>query len=308
MSAVLRPTQAPTRLCPLISKNGIFLSFAYMEKKGKNVIRRIFLWFRKKSGNDLENSLGYEFKKPELLAHALVHRSWLSGKEMPYWENNERLEFLGDSILNMLVTEYLYKTYPHLPEGDLAKMKSVVVSGQALTKIARSWNLGEYLRVGKGEARNGGRNRDSLLEDAFEAILGAIYLDSDIKQCRKFLERHIFPNIQEVVSEEDFINYKSALLEYMQARALPPPDYEIVSESGPEHCKEFEMTVMFQGEEYGRGKGPSKKKAEQDAARKALERLKAEESAKTNPALVIEKPEKITKKMIAKKEKEMSKK
>ncbi len=279
-----------------------------MEKKGKNVIRRIFLWFRKKSGNDLENSLGYEFRKPELLAHALVHRSWLSGKEMPYWENNERLEFLGDSILNMLVTEYLYKTYPHLPEGDLSKMKSIVVSGQALTKIARSWNLGEYLRVGKGEARNGGRNRDSLLEDAFEAILGAIYLDSDIRQCRKFLERHIFPNIQEVVSEEDFINYKSALLEYMQARGLTPPDYELISETGPEHCKEFEMSLVFRGEEYGRGKGSSKKKAEQEVARKALERLKTEEASKKNAIEAIEKPEKVTKKTIARKEREMSRK
>ena len=279
-----------------------------MEKKGKNVIRRIFLWFRKKSGNDLENSLGYEFRKPELLAHALVHRSWLSGKEMPYWENNERLEFLGDSILNMLVTEYLYKTYPHLPEGDLSKMKSIVVSGQALTKIARSWKLGEYLRVGKGEARNGGRNRDSLLEDAFEAILGAIYLDSDIRQCRKFLERHIFPNIQEVVSEEDFINYKSALLEYMQARGLTPPDYELISETGPEHCKEFEMSLVFRGEEYGRGKGSSKKKAEQEVARKALERLKTEEASRKNAIEAIEKPEKVTKKTIARKEREMSRK
>lgn len=278
-----------------IGMGNIFI-FSRMEKKDKNVIHRLFLWFRKKSGNDLENSLGYEFKKPELLAHALVHRSWLSGKDLPYWENNERLEFLGDSILNMLVTEYLYKTYPHLSEGELSKMKSVVVSGQALTKIARGWNLGAYLRVGKGEARNGGRNRDSLLEDAFEAILGAIYLDSDIRQCRKFLERHIFPNIQEVVSEEDFINYKSALLEYMQARSLAPPDYELVSESGPEHCKEFEMTVVFEGVEYGRGKGASKKKAEQEAARKALEKLKSGEPAAE------------TKKSVAGKEKEMAEK
>ncbi|PWL03598.1 ribonuclease III [Hallerella porci] len=273
------------------------------EKQGKNVIRRIFLWFRKKSGNDLEKSLGYEFKNPEYLAHALVHRSWLSGKEMPYWENNERLEFLGDSVLNMLVTEYLYKTYPHLPEGDLSKMKSVIVSGQALTKIARSWNLGSYLRVGKGEAKNGGRDRDSVLEDAFEAILGAIYLDSDIKQCRKFLEKHIFPNVQEVVSESDFINYKSALLEYMQARSLPAPDYEVVSESGPEHCKIFEMTVMYDGHEYGRGKGASKKKAEQEAAKEALAKFQAEEAAKTNEALLNTKPQKVTKRSIARTEK-----
>ena len=274
-----------------------------MEKKEKNVIRRLFLWFRKKSGNDLENSLGYEFKNPEYLAHALVHRSWLSGKEIPYWENNERLEFLGDSVLNMLVTEYLYKTYPHLPEGDLSKMKSVIVSGQALTKIARSWNLGAYLRVGKGEAKTGGRQRDSLLEDAFEAILGAMYLDSDIKQCRKFLEKHIFPNVQEVISEADFINYKSALLEYMQARSLPAPDYEVVSESGPEHCKIFEMTVMYDGHEYGRGKGASKKKAEQEAAKEALAKFQAEEAAKTNEALLNTKPQKVTKRSIARTEK-----
>lgn len=285
----------------------IVFIFALMEKKGKNVIKRLFLWFRKKSGNDLENSLGYEFKDPQYLAHALVHRSWLSGKEMPYWENNERLEFLGDSVLNMLVTEHLYKTYPHLSEGELSKMKSIVVSGQALTKIARSWNLGSYLRVGKGEAKNGSCDKDSLLEDAFEAILGAIYLDSDIQHCRKFLARHVFPNIQQVVSEADFVNYKSALLEYMQARALPQPDYELVSESGPEHCKNFEMIVLFDGKEYGRGHGASKKKAEQEAAKLALEKLKQEEASQTNAKLIVEKPKAVTKKSLAKAEKARAK-
>lgn len=277
-----------------------------MGKNLKNGLHRFFLWFRKKSGNDLEKSLGYEFKKPELLAHALVHRSWLSGKEMQYWENNERLEFLGDSVLNMLVTEFLYKTYPHLPEGDLSKMKSVVVSGQVLTKIARTWNLGAYLRVGKGEAKNGGRNRDSLLEDAFEAILGAIYLDGGIKHCRKFLERHIFPNVQTVVSESDFFNYKSALLEYMQARKMPPPEYCLISESGPEHSKTFEMTVVFNGKEYGRGKGVSKKKAEQEAAQIALANFKKEEA--DSGKIPSEVPKKVTKKSIARAAKEAAKK
>ncbi len=278
-----------------------------MAKDLKKGLHRLFLWFRKKSGNGLEESLGYEFKKPELLAHALVHRSWLSGKEMDYWQNNERLEFLGDSVLNMLVTEYLYKTYPHLPEGDLSKMKSVVVSGQVLSKIARSWNLGAYLRVGKGEAKNGGRNRDSILEDAFEAILGAIYLDGGIKRCRHFLERHIFPDVQKVVSETDFFNYKSALLEYMQARGLPPPDYELISESGPEHKKIFEMTVMFDGMEYGRGQGGSKKKAEQEAARIALEKFKMEEASKGSK-IPEAKPPRVTKKSIARAAKEKMKK
>jgi ribonuclease-3 len=242
--------------------------------KKKNVIRRLFkFWFRHKSGNGLETKLGYSFKDPSLLAHALVHRSWLAGKDMPYWENNERLEFLGDSILNMLVTEYLYKSCPQLPEGDLSKRKSAIVSGQALAKTAQEWNLGEYIRIGKGEVKAGGRSKESLLADAFEAIVGAVYLDSGLQACRALLNKSHFPHIDAIVCGTEFTNYKSLLLEYMQGKSLPPPEYVLAEESGPEHHKVFEMIVLLEGVPQGRGKGVSKKKAEQEAARVALEQL-----------------------------------
>lgn len=251
-----------------------------MEKKTagkkKNVIRRLLrFWFRHKSGNGLEAKLGYNFKDPSLLAHALVHRSWIAGKDMPYWENNERLEFLGDSILNMLVTEFLYKTFPHLPEGDLSKRKSAIVSGQALAKTAQEWNLGEYMRIGKGEVKAGGRSKESLLADAFEAVIGAVYLDSGLDACRTLLQKSHFPHIDAIIDGSEFRNYKSELLEYMQAKSLPPPDYVLAEESGPEHHKIFVMTVLLEGEEQGRGTGVSKKKAEQEAACVALDYLNA---------------------------------
>lgn len=249
-----------------------------MEKKvagkKKNVIRRLLkFWFRHKSGNGLEAKLGYNFKDPSLLAHALVHRSWIAGKDRPYWENNERLEFLGDSILNMLVTEYLYKSCPQLPEGDLSKQKSAIVSGQALAKTAQEWNLGEYMRIGKGEVKAGGRSKESLLADAFEAVVGAVYLDSGLQACRTLLSKSHFSHIDDIVGGTEFINYKSVLLEYMQGRSLLPPEYTLAEESGPEHHKIFEMIVLLEGVERGRGKGVSKKKAEQEAARVALEQL-----------------------------------
>ena len=148
-----------------------------MEKK--SVLKKILkFWFRRHGkGQGLEQKIGYVFREPSLLAHALIHRSWLSGKNLPYWENNERLEFLGDSVLNMLVTEYLYKTYPESSEGELSKRKSAIVSGHALAQTSLLWDLGSYIRIAKGEARMGGRLKESILSDAFEAVLGAVFLD-----------------------------------------------------------------------------------------------------------------------------------
>lgn len=234
------------------------------------------LWFRHKSGDGLEAKLGYHFKEPALLAHALVHRSWIAGKDLPYSENNERLEFLGDSILNMLVTEYLYKKYPDAPEGDMSKCKSAVVSGHALAQTSLLWNLGTYLRIGKGEARMGGRNKENILADAFEAIIGAVYLDSGLDSVRHILERFHFPRIETIVAGTDFVNYKSALLEVMQSKSSSLPEYRVVGESGPEHHKIFDVEVLLNGAVYGRGSGVSKKKAEQEAARAALDLLEKE--------------------------------
>ena len=237
------------------------------------------LWFRQKSGDGLEAKLGYRFRDPELLAHALVHRSFLTGTDLPYESNNERLEFLGDSVLNMLTTEYLYKMFPDDSEGDLSKRKSAIVSGHACAQSSKEWDLGEYVKIGKSEAKMGGRGKESILADAYEAILGAVYLDGGLEEVRAILNRFHFPRIKEIIVAEDFVNFKSALLEYAQGKLHTAPEYEIVGEDGPEHQKVFTAQVHLNGKVYGCGKGPNKKKAEQDAARVTLDMLKDEEPA-----------------------------
>jgi len=221
----------------------------------------------------LEQRLGYFFRNPELLAQAMVHRSWIVGRELEYWQTNERLEFLGDSVLNMLVTDWLYKHYPEAPEGDLSKMKSAIVSGKALAESARFLELGPYLRVGRGEAKAGGRERESLLADAYESVIGAIFLDGGIEPCRKLLEKSLFPHIAHIVSDSEFTNFKSLLLESLQSLGLGMPTYEVLAEEGPEHMKEFRVCVNVAGELWGEGIGSSKKRAEQEASRAAMTKL-----------------------------------
>lgn len=248
--------------------------------ENENLLHKVFkLWFRQKSGDGLEAKLGYWFKDPELLAHALVHRSYLMGKDLPYVSNNERLEFLGDSVLNMLTTEFLYKTFPDDPEGELSKRKSAVVSGHACAQSSEAWSLGEYVKVGKAEAHMGGRGMETILADAYEAVLGAVYLDGGLEEVRKILDKFHFPRVQEIVSASDFVNHKSALLEYVQGTLHTAPEYALVGEEGPEHQKIFTTEVHVNGKTYAQGTGPNKKAAEQDAARKTLVMLKAEAEA-----------------------------
>jgi ribonuclease III, bacterial len=187
--------------------------------ENQNLLHKVLkLWFRQKSDGGLEAKLGYRFKDPELLAHALVHRSFLTGTDLPYVSNNERLEFLGDSVLNMLTTEYLYKTYPDDPEGELSKRKSAIVSGHACAQSSKEWSLSEYVKVGKAEEKLGGRGKESILADAYEAVLGAVYLDGGLEEVRAILNKFHFPRVQEIISAEDFINHKSELLEYLQGK------------------------------------------------------------------------------------------
>ncbi len=239
-----------------------------------DVLKKLFhQWFRRPSGDGLEKTIGYRFQNPDLLAQALIHRSWIAGKDMAYWQTNERLEFLGDSVLNMLTTEYLYGSFPEMPEGDLSKKKSAIVSGRALAESARAWDLGTFLRIGKGEVKAGGRERESILADAFEAVIGAVYLDGGIEPCRKLLQKAHFPRTASILSDTLFYNYKSLLLEKLQATLQTTPDYRLVDESGPEHAKSFRIEVRIQGRVRGVGEGASKKKAEQEAARLALESM-----------------------------------
>ena len=239
------------------------------------------LWFRQKSGDGLEAKLGYRFRDPELLAHALVHRSFLSGQDMPYTNNNERLEFLGDSVLNMLTTEYLYRTFPDDPEGDLSKRKSSIVSGHACAQSSKEWDLSEYIKMGKAEAKMGGRGKESILADAYEAVLGAVYLDGGLEEVRAILNKFHFPRVKDIIVAEDFVNHKSALLEYLQGKLHTVPEYVLVEESGPEHQKMFTTEVHVNGKVYGRGQGGNKKKAEQEASRVTLEMLLAEADKST---------------------------
>ena len=246
-----------------------------------NLLHKVLkLWFRQKSDGGLEAKLGYRFKDPELLAHALVHRSFLTGTDMPYESNNERLEFLGDSVLNMLTTEFLYKMYPDDPEGELSKRKSAIVSGHACAQSSKEWSLSEFIKMGKAEAKMGGRGKESILADAYEAVLGAVYLDGGLEEVRAILNKFHFPRAKEIIVAEDFVNHKSALLEYLQGKLHTVPEYVLVEESGPEHQKLFTTEVHVNGKVYGRGQGGNKKKAEQEASRVTLEMLLAENAEK----------------------------
>ncbi|MCQ2105259.1 MAG: ribonuclease III [Fibrobacter sp.] len=249
--------------------------------ENENMLHKILkLWFRQKPDGGLEAKLGYRFKDPELLAHALVHRSFSMENSLPYEKNNERLEFLGDSVLNMLTTEYLYKMYPNDPEGDLAKRKSAIVSGHACAQSSTEWDLSEYIKVGKAEAKMNNRGKETIIADAYEAVLGAVYLDGGLEEVRAILNKFHFPRIKEIIVAEDFVNYKSELLEYVQGKLRTTMTFVLVGESGPDHQKEFISEVHIKDKVYGQGVGPNKKKSEQEAARVSLEMLKAEEAAK----------------------------
>lgn len=221
----------------------------------------------------LEQALGYRFKSPEFLHLALVHRSYLTISGGKQFETNERLEFLGDAVLGMHITEYLYRLYPRKSEGVLTKYKSALVSRKTLGKLGKQLELGNYIYFGQGEERSGGKHRESILSDAFESVTGAVFLDGGHPAVKKILEKLVLPQVDDILSRELYKNYKSQLLEYSQANGMGIPKYETQVESGPEHDKMFEVGVILKGEMFGVGKGKSKKKAEQQAAKKALDTL-----------------------------------
>jgi ribonuclease-3 len=220
----------------------------------------------------LEKAMGYRFRDPRLLKMALSHRSWVNnltrGQRPP---SNERLEFLGDSVMNAIITDTLYRRYPGCDEGELSKMKSLVVSAKVLVPCAEQLDLGKYMLLSKSEERSGGRSRPSILADAYEAVLGAVYLDGGFEAVRSLMKLTLIRIMDEVLLDAALANYKSLLLEYTQSRGLGSPHYTVIRESGPEHRKAFVVAAMVKGEEWGRGSGHSKKDAEQACARNALE-------------------------------------
>jgi ribonuclease-3 len=219
------------------------------------------------------------FNNPSLLVTAFKHRSYLNVTNEQREASNERLEFLGDAVLDLLVTEYLYQKFPKRTEGQLSKIKSILVSKPVLAEVANGLSIGELILLNKGEEKTGGRQRHSLLSDTFEAVVGAIYLDQGLQAARNFVFDFLLSKFKSIIQRQLYTNYKSVLLEYTQSRLNGLPDYRVMEETGPDHDKSFVIAVFIDGREVGRGKGKSKKIAEQEAAKIALEKLGINRSA-----------------------------
>ena len=220
---------------------------------------------------DLETAIGYRFQNITLLQNALAHSSYANERWHNSLMSNERLEFLGDSILGMLVADHLYRNFPDRPEGELTRMRADMVCERALAQIAQRIGLGAHLLLGKGEEQSGGRGRDSILADAVESVIAACYLDGGMEAAKQFVQKFVLEQMS--VAPVNNKDYKTALQERVQQKRNQVLAYALVGESGPDHDKHFEVELTLNGEVIGRGVGSSKKRAEQDAARNALENM-----------------------------------
>lgn len=218
----------------------------------------------------LQNLLGVEFSNIDLLDISLTHGSYAyeSKKQSAY---NERLEFLGDSVLGLIITHYLYEHFPSLEEGELARMKSSLVSAPILAEKAKLLDLGAYLKLGRGEEKAGGRVRSSILTDSMEALMGAVYLDRGFKTTKNFILKLFHDDLETIGSLRK--DYKTMIQEYFQQKYKTLPEYRVTSESGPAHKKSFSVELVFRGKKIGWGKGKSKKEAQQSAAKSALKQI-----------------------------------
>ena len=220
---------------------------------------------------DLEEAIGYRFRNINLLQNALTHSSYANER----WHNsllsNERLEFLGDSILGMLVAEYLFRNFPDRPEGELTRMRADMVCEKTLAGVAARIHLGEHLLLGHGEEQGGGRTRDSILADAVESVIAACFLDGGIQAAQKIVQTFILVEVP--VSQLHNVDYKTKLQELVQQKKNQVLSYALTGERGPDHDKYFSVAVSLNGKEVGQGEGRSKKRAEQEAARSAIANL-----------------------------------
>lgn len=226
---------------------------------------------RKKILDELQSNLDYKFKNVNLLNRALTHSSYANENKMKSYENNERLEFLGDVVVNLIVSDYLYKTYPELPEGELTKKRATIVCESSLAFAAKKINLGKYVLLGKGEEATGGRDRESILADTFESLTGAMYTDSGILLTDKVLLEMFEEEVIYALSKGSlFIDYKTNLQEVLQKNSKSKIQYSVEKEVGPDHNKKFYMNVIVENKIIGKGIGRNKKEAEQMAAKQAL--------------------------------------
>ena len=220
---------------------------------------------------DLEQILGYEFNDKSLLVNALTHSSYANENRASGAVSNERLEFLGDSVLGMVTAEHLFRSHPDTPEGELTRTRAALVCEGSLYRVAKEWGLGRYLRLGKGEENNGGRERTSILADAVEAVLAAMYLDGGIGTARKAIHRFVLSG--EAQAEAANRDHKTALQEIVQRESGRVLGYRLAGESGPDHAKTFVVEVTLDGVIIGSGQGRSKKEAEQMAAKAAIAQM-----------------------------------
>ena len=222
---------------------------------------------------EIYEKIGYTFKNPKLLERALTHSSYANENNC---RDNERLEFFGDSILSVIVSEKLFKMFDSTDEGGLSKMRASLVCEQSLEKIAHKIDLGSLIRLGKGEERTGGRKRPSVVSDAFEALIAAIYLDSGMESAKAWVLNIMAEEISSVRSDGFLGDYKTHLQEVLQSKGYGKIEYTVLSEDGADHMKKFVVSVAFNGKELGKGEGGSKKEAEQNAARAAISRIENE--------------------------------
>jgi ribonuclease-3 len=221
-----------------------------------------------KKFTQLEQCLDYQFKNKDLIIEALTHKSF----KKTY--NNERLEFLGDAVLNLIVGEYLFDKFPNSNEGVLSKTRASLVNEQGFTKLAKVINLGDYIYLSDAEDRNKGRHKASILSDAFEAVMGAIYIEGGIQRLKEIVFKLLESSYDTITLDELFRDYKTALQEITQAKFGSIPEYRLESTTGPDHQKEFELSLWINGKYYAKAKGKSKKLAQQASAQIALKKLK----------------------------------
>lgn len=224
-----------------------------------------------KDFSGIEKKLGLKFKNKDFLIQAFCHRSYLNENPDFYLEHNERLEFLGDAVLELVVTEYLYKEYPKKPEGELTNWRAALVNAKMLAEIAKNLDFNDFLLLSRGEEKEKGKARMYILANTFEALIGAIYLDQGYKTCQNFIEKHLIFKLSEIIKKGLFKDAKSRFQEEAQERVGITPTYKVLEEWGPDHAKHFIVGVFLKEELVARGEGSSKQEAELEAAKNALE-------------------------------------
>lgn len=219
---------------------------------------------------NIEKKIDIKFRDKDLLLQAFVHRSYLNENRGFKLDHNERLEFLGDAALELIVTEYLYKNFPN-PEGELTNWRAALVRGTTISKVAKKLGFEDHLLLSKGESKSTGKARELILANTFEAVLGAIYLDQGYETCDKYIKKNLIPYLDEIISKQLYQDSKSRFQELVQEKTGITPIYKLESEEGPDHAKTFVMGVYIEEKKIAEGSGASKQSAEQEAAREAIE-------------------------------------